>query len=176
MVMAPPSTASAGAWRLGGLAERCSVDPSFACHGWFARRVVGRTQWVVLSAPDEHPWCGTSHAGPGRGVDGADGAIQPLVTLLCEPFTQRAMRDAGPSLENPVRVVPTITRCRTRPTRRQTRHAHRTLATATCPYGCRTAARSSRSGLGRWLGREDAHTVQHVRRRARISRIESIVY
>ena len=38
--------------------------------------LVGGTQWVVLSAADEHPWCGASHAGPGRGVDGADGAIQ----------------------------------------------------------------------------------------------------
>ena len=41
----------------------------------------------VLSAPpcpDEHPWCGASHAAPGRCVDqdGADGAIQPLVTVL----------------------------------------------------------------------------------------------
>ena len=51
---------------------------------------VGGTQWVVLSAADEHPWCGASHAGPGRGVDGADGAIQPLAMVLCEPFTQRA--------------------------------------------------------------------------------------
>ena len=55
--------------------------------------LVGRTQWVVLSAPDVHPWCGASHAGPGRGVDGADGAIQPLVTVLCEPLTQRAYSD-----------------------------------------------------------------------------------
>ena len=37
MVMAPPSTASAGARKLGSPAERCSVEPSFACHGWFAR-------------------------------------------------------------------------------------------------------------------------------------------
>ena len=35
--MAPPSTASAGARKLGSPAERCSVEPSFACHGWFAR-------------------------------------------------------------------------------------------------------------------------------------------
>ena len=27
--------------------------------------LVGRTQWVVLSAPDVHPWCGASHAAPG---------------------------------------------------------------------------------------------------------------
>ena len=26
---------------------------------------VNRTQWVVLSAINEHPWCGASHAGPG---------------------------------------------------------------------------------------------------------------
>ena len=52
--------------------------------------LVGRTQWVVLSAPDVHPWCGASRAGPGRGVDGADGAIQPLVTVLSQPLTQRA--------------------------------------------------------------------------------------
>ena len=54
--------------------------------------LVGGTQWVVLSAADEHPWCGASHAGPGRGVDGADGAIQPLAMVLCEPLTQRAPR------------------------------------------------------------------------------------
>ena len=41
-----------------------------------------RTQWVVLSAINEHPWCGASRAGPGRGVDGADGAIQPLALSL----------------------------------------------------------------------------------------------
>ena len=46
---------------------------------------VRRTQWVVLSAANEHPWCGASHAGPGRGVDGADGAIQPLAMVLSQP-------------------------------------------------------------------------------------------
>ena len=52
---------------------------------------VGLTQWwVVLSEPDVHPWCGASRAGPGRGVDGADGAIQPLATLLFELLVQRA--------------------------------------------------------------------------------------
>ena len=54
--------------------------------------LVGRTQWVVLSAPDVHPWCGASHAGPGRGVDGADGAIQPLLTVMSQPLVQRAYR------------------------------------------------------------------------------------
>ena len=39
---------------------------------------VGGTQWVVLSAADEHPWCGASRAGPGRGVDGADGCTGSL--------------------------------------------------------------------------------------------------
>ena len=52
--------------------------------------LVGGTQWVVLSAADEHPWCGASRAGPGRGVDGADGAIQPLAMVLCELLIQRA--------------------------------------------------------------------------------------
>ena len=42
---------------------------SFAMTGFLDRR----TQWVVLSAADVHPWCGASRAGPGRGVDGADG-------------------------------------------------------------------------------------------------------
>ena len=51
---------------------------------------VRRTQWVVLSAASEHPWCGASRAAPGRGVDGADGAIQPLVTLLSQLLVQRA--------------------------------------------------------------------------------------
>ena len=52
---------------------------------------VGLTQWVVLSEPDVHPWCGASRAGPGRGVDGADGAIQPLRSgHAFVPTTQRA--------------------------------------------------------------------------------------
>ena len=51
---------------------------------------VRRTQWVVLSAADVHPWCGASRAGPGRGVDGADGAIQPLLTVMSQLLTQRA--------------------------------------------------------------------------------------
>ena len=50
-----------------------------------------RTQWVVLSAINEHPWCGASRAGPGRGVDGADGAIQPLAMVLSQLLTQRAL-------------------------------------------------------------------------------------
>ena len=53
---------------------------------------VRRTQWVVLSAASEHPWCGASRAAPGRGVDGADGAIQPLATLLSQLLTQRALQ------------------------------------------------------------------------------------
>ena len=52
--------------------------------------LVGGTQWVVLSAADEHPWCGASHAAPGSSVDGADGAIQPLVTVMSQPLVQRA--------------------------------------------------------------------------------------
>ena len=51
---------------------------------------VGLTQWVVLGEPDVHPWCGASRAGPGRGVDGADGAIQPLAMVMSQPLTQRA--------------------------------------------------------------------------------------
>ena len=66
---------------LGSSAARTQVAlwsrASLAMVGLF----VGGTQWVVLSAADEHPWCGASHAGPGRGVDGADGAIQPLVKI-----------------------------------------------------------------------------------------------
>ena len=49
-----------------------------------------RTQWVVLSEPDVHPWCGVSRAGPGRGVDGADGAIQPFLTVMSQLLVQRA--------------------------------------------------------------------------------------
>ena len=52
--------------------------------------LVGGTQWVVLSAADEHPWCGASHAGPGRWVVGADGAIQPLAMVMSQPLTQLA--------------------------------------------------------------------------------------
>ena len=37
MVMAPPSTASAGVSELASAAARCAVDPRFACHDWFAR-------------------------------------------------------------------------------------------------------------------------------------------
>ena len=60
------------------LALRTSITLGYA---WI---IEGRTQWVVLSAADVHPWCGASRAGPGRGVDGADGAIQPLPTLLSQ--------------------------------------------------------------------------------------------
>ena len=52
--------------------------------------LVGGTQWVVLSAADEHPWCGASRAGPGSSRVGADGAIQPLVTVMSQPLAQRA--------------------------------------------------------------------------------------
>ena len=38
MVMAPPSTASAGARKLGGCAERCCLSRSFDVHHWFLRR------------------------------------------------------------------------------------------------------------------------------------------
>ena len=37
MVMAPPSTASAGARKLGDSAERCCLSRSFVCHDWFSR-------------------------------------------------------------------------------------------------------------------------------------------
>ena len=52
--------------------------------------LVRRTQWVVLSAASEHPWCGASRAAPGRGVDGADGAIQPLAMVMSQLLVQRA--------------------------------------------------------------------------------------
>ena len=52
---------------------------------------VGRTQWVVLSAPDAHPWCGDGHAGPRRYVLARTRAIQPLATVLSQPLTQRAV-------------------------------------------------------------------------------------
>ena len=59
---------------------------------------VRRTQWVVLSAASEHPWCGASRAGPGRGVDGADGAIQPLAMVMSQPLTQRASSESWPAV------------------------------------------------------------------------------
>ena len=89
MVMAPPSTASAGARKLGGRQDDALWTRVLLA---MVDLLVGGTQWVVLSAADEHPWCGASRAGPGRGVDGADGAIQPLVTVLSQLLTQRALR------------------------------------------------------------------------------------
>ena len=55
---------------------------------------VGLTQWVVLSEPDAHSWCGEGHAGPRRYVLARTRAIQPLVTLLSELLVQRASRIA----------------------------------------------------------------------------------
>ena len=52
--------------------------------------LVGHTQWVVLSVPDEHSWCGEGHGGTGSSRVARTRAIQPLVTLLSQPLTQRA--------------------------------------------------------------------------------------
>ena len=48
------------------------------------------TQWVVLSAATEHSWCGEGHGGTGSSRVARTRAIQPLVTLMSEPLTQRA--------------------------------------------------------------------------------------
>ena len=98
--MAPPSTASAGVSEFGGRQNDALWTRVLLA---MVDLFVGGTQWVVLSAADEHPWCGASHAAPGRGVDGADGAIQPLVTLLSQLLAQRAACPRGAG-RCPVRV------------------------------------------------------------------------
>ena len=50
----------------------------------------GGTQWVVLSAAVDNWRSVAGHGGTGRWADGADGAIQPLVTLLSQLLVQRA--------------------------------------------------------------------------------------
>ena len=63
------------------------------------------TQWVVLSAATEHSWCGEGHGGTGSSRVARTRAIQPLLTLLCEPLTQRAhgmrMRHCDPLVWTP---------------------------------------------------------------------------
>ena len=73
--------------RLGGLTAGAACPAvSLAMTGFRDRR----TQWVVLSAASEHSWCGEGHGGTGSSRVARTRAIQPFLTLLSQPFTQRA--------------------------------------------------------------------------------------